>query len=1077
MLSMIRMALRRPYTVAIMAALILLLGALSIKRMIVDIFPVINLPVVLVVWNYNGLPAEDMERRVVLISERAYSSTVNGIERIESHSITGIGLLKVYFQPGADIGGAIAQISSVNQTILRQLPPGITSPQVIQFNASNVPVVQMDIASNRLSEQQLYDYSLNFIRIQLFTIPGLSVPAPYGGKQRQIMVDIDPNRLNARGISPQDALNAVLTSDIILPAGTQRIGGREYNMLLNSSPSAVERFAQIPIKVVGGREVLLGDVAQVRDSYAVQNNIVHIDGKRATYLTILKHADASTLAVVDAARSMLPEVQATAPPGMNVSLTFDQSVFVRAAVQNVLHEVVIAAVLVSMMILLFLGSWRSTIIVITSIPLALFAAILGLYLTGNTINLMTLGGLALAVGILVDNGTVVIENIHRNLTLGKPLMVAILDGTAEVAQPLTVATLAICIVFFPVVMLYGAAKFLFTPLGLTVVLAMVASYILSFTLVPVLCRMILPGELKVHSAQHGDSRLDRAFNRLRDGYGRMLAVLLAHRSFILLSALVLVIASLFLGRLTGTDFFPTADVGIMKLHYRAPPGTRIEETEKQVLAVEKRIRELIPAADLHGIDDMIGVPFYYNLAFVGTDNISGMDAEISILLNHEHRPTAEYMHLLRTHLPQQFPGSTFYFQTADIVSQVLNFGLSAPIDVQIAGLDLKHNFGIARQLMARMRKIPGVVDLHIPQVLDYPAFMVNVDRERAAQVGLTQRAVSNSMLTSLSSSSIVSPAYFLAPNGVNYTVAVQTPIAKLDSIDSLMATPLTDGNLALRQPESTAAPNAVPRAPTLQLSNIATITPQASIESIDHYTVQRVVDVQANIEGRDLGGVAADIQKVIQDITKPGLPAGTHVTLRGQSEVMQSSFNSLALGIILAIVLVYSLMVVLFQSWLDPFIIMMSVPGALVGILWMLALTGTTINVESLMGAVMSVGIAVSNSILVVAFANELRVTHHLSSLEAALEAGKTRLRPVLMTALAMIIGMVPMAMAMGEGGEQNAPLGRAVIGGLIVATLTTLLIVPLIYTVLRRKPPTLHQLDARFEAEARGETFVEEHP
>jgi CzcA family heavy metal efflux pump len=1070
MLGMIRMALRRPYTVAVMALLMLLLGALSAKRMIVDIFPVIDIPVVLVAWNYPGLSAEDMERRVVVHAERGYSTSVNGIERIESHSIPGVGLLKLYFYPGTDIGAAIAQISAMNQTLEHNLPPGMSPPMVVQFNASNVPVVQMDVGSDNLSEQQIYDYALNFIRIQLFTIPGLSTPAPFGGKQRQIMVDIDPERLAARGVSPQDVVNALLTADIIIPGGTARIGSRDYTVLMNSSPSTVERFADIPVKTVGNQQVLVKDVAKVHDSYAVQQSIVHINGKRATYLTILKHAESSTLAVVDATRDMLPQILATAPKGLTVGLDFDQSVFVRGAVQNVLQEVVIAAVLVALMILLFLGSWRSTLVVVASIPLAIFTALIGLYLTGNSINLMTLGGLALAVGILVDNATVVIENIHRHLVLGKAITVAIIDGAREVVQPVTVATLAICIVFFPVVLLEGAARFLFTPLGLTVVLAMAASYLLSFTLVPVLCRMLLPGELHALAAGHGEGRIDRAFGRLRESYGRLLTHLVDNRGFVLATAGVLIVLSLGLTRVIGTDFFPSADVGIMKLHVRAPAGTRIEDTEKQVLRIEDEIRKLIPAGQLHSIDDLIGVPLYYNLAFVQTDNISGMDAEISISLNPKHRPTADYMRLLREKLPDAFPGSSFYFQTADIVSQVLNFGLSAPIDVQVSGMDLKSNAAIARHIQDEIARIPGVIDAHIPEMLDYPALRVNVNRQLAARLGLSQRDVANSVLTSLSSSSMVSPVFYLAPNGVNYTVAVQTPMSGMDSLQRLMSIPLSAGNAGMRQIPISAMPAALPGAPVQRLSNVASVVPEAGIQSIDHYTVQRVMDVQANVQGRDLGGVANDIQRVIEQVQQAGLPAGTKVVLRGQSQVMNSSFSSLALGIILAVILVYCLMVVLFQSWLDPLIIILAVPGALVGILWMLALTGTTINVESLMGAVMSVGIAVSNSILVVSFANDLRAERGLSAVEAAIEAGKVRLRPVLMTAIAMIIGMVPMALALGEGGEQNAPLGRAVIGGLVVATLTTLLIVPAAYAALRRKPPMLHILDERFEREARGE-------
>jgi multidrug efflux pump subunit AcrB len=1061
LLSFVRLSLRRPYTAAITALLIALLGILSVTRMIVDIFPVIDIPVVLVVWNYPGLSATDMERRVNLITERAMSTTVNGISRIESQAIPGVGLLKVYFQPGTDIGASIAQMNAVSSTVLHNTPPGMSPPSIIQFNAANVPVVQMTISSKTLSEQQLADYALNFIRIKLFTVPGLSSPAPFGGKTRQIMIYVDPARLSAKGLPVSAVLNALQSSNVIVPAGTARIGGHEYNVSLNSSPDAVEEFANIPIGVVGGVPVLIGDVGTVKDSYAVQSNIVHVDGKRATYLAILKHSDASTLAVVDAARDLLPQIQAAAPKGMELRLDFDQSVFVRAAVTNVIREAVISSLLVSLMILLFLGDWRSTVVVSLSIPLSIGAGLIGLLLTGQSINLMTLGGLALAIGLLVDNATVIIENIHRNQTLGKGLTRAILDGSAEVVQPLTVATLAICIVFFPVVLLEGPARFLFIPLAITVVLAMVASYLLSFTVVPAFSRFILTD----HVHQEGEGKgvfgtFERGFIGLRNGYDRALHVVLDQRKFVLagIGVLLLVTAGVF--TIIGTDFFPTADVGIIKLHYRAPPGTRIEETEKLVLEVEKYIRRIIPPGELKTINDMIGVPIYYNLALVPTDNVSGMDAEILIQLAEGHRPSADYMQAMRQKLPAAFPGSTLYFQTADIVSQVLNFGLAAPIDVQVQGADIYKSYDTARLLLAAMKKIPGVADAHIQQVMSYPGLRINVDRQRAIAVGLSQRDVANNMLTGLSSSSGVSPSFFLSPvNGVNYFVAVQMPLPQVSTVSQLM-------NMPMAGPSVPANPiSATPGAPSLRLSDVAGVKPVADMESINHYMVQRVIDVDANVVGRDLGAVAADIQKEINRI-KPGLPATTAITIRGQNEVMNTAFTDLGEGLILAVILVYALLVVLFQSWLDPLIIMMAVPGALIGILWMLALTGTTINVESLMGAIMSVGISVSNSILVVSFANDVRVARGLSAFEAVIEAGRTRLRPILMTAMAMILGMIPMALGLGEAGEQNAPLGRAVIGGLMLATLATLFLVPIAYILLRKSPPALYTLDKRFEEE-----------
>jgi multidrug efflux pump subunit AcrB len=1066
MIGLVRMSLRRPYTSAIMAMLVLLLGALSITRMIVDIFPVIDIPVVLVVWNYPGLTTEDMERRVVFITERAYSTTVNGISRIESQSIPGTGILKVYFQPGTEIGGAIAQITSVNNSVLRSAPPGMQPPGVIQFNASNVPVVQLTMSSKTLTEQQIFDYSLNFIRIKLFTIPGLSTPGPFGGKQRQMNVDVDPSLLAAKGFSLTDVVSALQASNVIVPAGTARIGDREYNVQLNSSPSTVDRFNTLPIGVFDGVPVTIGDVGHVSDSFATQTNIVHVNGKRAVYLAILKHSDASTLAVVDATRAALPEIQAAAPNGLELKLDFDQSVFVRAAVENVVREAIISSILVSVLILVFLGSWRNTVIVSASIPLSVFAGIIGLFLTGNSINLMTLGGLALAIGLLVDNATVVIENIHRNLTLGKKITVAILDGAGEVIQPLTVATLAICIVFFPVVMLFGVARFLFIPLAATVVFCMLASYALGFTVVPSFARLLLTSHSDHDAAPKGFfAMFDRGFERFRRGYGWMLEGTLRNRGFVLVLFVALLGVTGAVAGTIGLDFFPSADVGLIKLHYRAPPGTRIEETERLVLQVEDAVRRIIPEQELDTINDTVGVPSSFNLAFVPSDNVGDMDAEILISLKGGHHPTIDYIRSIRANLPGQFPGSVFYFQTADIVSQVLNFGLPAPIDVQIQDVNFDRSYGLAQQLVQRMKAIPGVADAHVVQVLNYPGLQIDVDRLRASKLRISQLGVANNMLTSLSSSVLVAPNFFLNPqNNVNYSVAVQTPINKINTVDDLLSTPVSAPPTVL----ASADPTLLPAAPVMRLADIASIYPRSSLESVNHYTVQRELDIAANVDGRDLGATAADIQAAINDISK-GLPITTHIDIRGQNEVMQASFRSLGLGMILAVILVYALLVILFQSWVDPFIIMMAVPGGLLGIIWILALTGTTINVESLMGSIMTIGISVSNSILVVSFANDLRSRGEMTVFEAAIGACTIRLRPVLMTALAMIIGMLPMALGLGDAGEQNAPLGRAVIGGLIMATLATLFIVPIFYTLLRRKPPTLHTLDVRFAAEAAG--------
>ncbi len=1083
----VELALRRPYTVAVMSLLILLMGVLSLNRMAVDIFPAIDIPVVAVVWNYPGLSAEDMERRVVLFSERAYSTTVNGIERIESQSIPGIGMIKVYFQHGTDMGASIAQLSSVSSTLLRAAPPGMTPPQIIQFNASNVPVAQLTAFSETLPEEKVFDHSFNFVRIRLFTIPGLSTPAPFGGKSRQINVDIDPQALAAKGLSPADVVSALQLSNIIVPAGTMRIAEREYNVAMNSSPAVVEQFNNIPIKSVGGAMVLVGDVSRISDGYADQTNIVHVNGRRATYLAILKHADASTLAVVDATRDALPAIKAAAPNGMDFRIDFDQSLFVRAAIKSVLREALLSSILVSLMIAIFLGSWRSMVIVCTSIPLAICSAIIGLKLSGHTINIMTLGGLALAIGMLVDDATVEVENIHRNRHLGKPLTVAILDGAQQIATPAIVATLAICIVFFPVVLLVGPAKYLFIPLALSVVLAMLASYLLSRTLVPTLARMLMAGEdLSETAPRRGLGRLvhrlnerrDEAFAKLQSAYGKVLARLLDNPRFTVAVAAAVVVASLFLVRVVGTDFFPSVDAGLMKLHFRAPPGSRLERTEELVAEVEKKIRQVIPESELLTVNDMIGVPFYFNLAFVPTDNVSAMDTDILIALQEHHRPTAQYMRTLRQELPRAFPGSTFYFQPADIISQVLNFGLSAPIDIQVEHANLNTAYEVVRKLCDRVREIPGIVDAHVIQRLDYPTLRIEVDRRQAAQLGLSQRDIANSVLVSLSSSALVAPLFFLNPiNNVSYNVVVKTPLQKLKTVPDLLGVPLTSpfSNLPVPAELPGVGMAALPRAAVQTLSSVASLSPAVTPDQINHHTIQRVLDIAASIDGRDLGAVAADIERKVAELGP--LPAGMRIHVRGQNEVRKESFASLGLGLILAIVLVYFLMVVLFQSWLDPFIIMIAVPGALIGILWLLVLSHTTLNVESLMGAIMAVGIAVSNSILMVSFANDSRLESELSATKAALLAGQTRLRPVLMTALAMIIGMIPMALALGEAGEQNAPLGRAVIGGLLAATLFTLFVVPVVYALLRKKLPTKHLLEARFQREKQGATLERSTP
>ncbi len=1083
----VRLALRRPYTIAVMALLMLTMGILSLSRMVVDIFPAVDIPVVIVVWNYNGLSAEDMERRVVLVSERSFSTTVNGIDHIESQSIPGIGVIKVYFQRGADIGGAIAQITSVCSTVLRTMPPGMQPPAIIQYNASNVPVAQLTLYSNSVPEEKLFDYGLNFVRIRMFTIPGLSTPAPFGGKNRQIMIEVDPGALASRGLSPADIVTALQASNVILPAGSARMGTMDYTVMTNSSPRLLDQFKAMPIKVVGGSVVYMGDVARISDSFAEQTNIVRVNGRRATYLAILKHSEASTIAVVDAARDIIPIIKEVAPEGMELKIDFDQSVFVRAAVEGVVREALLSSILVSLMIFVFLGSWRSMAIVSISIPLAIFTAIIGLNLAGHSINIMTLGGLALAIGMLVDDATVEVENIHRNRMLGKPLTVAILDGAQQIAVPAVVATLAICVVFFPVVLLEGPARYLFTPLALAVVIAMLASYLLSRTLVPTLARMLMAGEhIEAHpvAAPPGEShpRLsenldrvrDRAFERLQTFYAGMLERALSRRAFTLAIAGLLFASSMGLAKVVGTDFFPSVDAGLMKLQFRAPSGSRIEETERLVALVEDRIRQTIPPEEIDTINAMIGVPVYYNLAFVPTENVCGTDAEILISLKKGHQPSALYRKRLRQVLSENFPGCSFYFQPADIITHVLNFGHSSPLSIHVEGNDLDDSYEYALKMMDAMRRIPGVEDVHIDQILDYPTLQVDVDRARAAKLGMNQRDVANSVLTALSSSILVAPSFYLSPvNNVNYNVVVQVPMEDIHSMERLLAMPVTPPSAAtLQRVSGVPVPMDVPGIPAQTLGGLASVTHRVSPENITHYTVQRVIEVEANVEGCDLGSVATDIEREIDRLGR--LPPGMRVSLHGQSEIMNASFRSLGLGLVLAIVLVYFLMAVLFQSWLDPFVIMMAVPGALAGILWMLTLTGTTINVESLMGSIMAVGIATSNSILLVNFANDVRVEHGLSAHDAALEAGRTRLRPVLMTASAMIIGMIPMALGLGEAGEQNAPLGRAVIGGLLMATVVTLFVVPVIYSLLRKKLPSKYLLEKRFEVEERGETFPE---
>jgi multidrug efflux pump subunit AcrB len=1069
---------------AVIAAMILIMGILSLGSMLIDIFPVIDIPVVAVVWNYDGLSAEDMERRIVLVSERSVSTTVNGVSRIESESTPGVGLLRIYFEPGTELGGAIAQIGAVSETALRAMPPGLSPPNIIQFNASNVPVSQLTMRSDTLSENEIADYALNFIRQKLFTIPGLVTPAPYGGRTRQVSVDVNPHLAAARGLSVSAITNALQLSNLILPAGTARVGDLEYNILLNSSPDTIKEFEKIPLKVAGPMVVTLGDVARVSDGYADQTSIVRVNGKRASYLSILKKADASTLTVVDLLKEALASIREVAPKGLHIDLDFDQSKFVDEATKSVVHEALISSFLVSLMVLFFLGSWRSVIVICTSIPLSILVGIVGLDLTGNSINIMTLGGLSLAIGMLVDDATVEVENVHRNRGEGHPLTVAILRGAEQIALPAIMATLAICIVFFPVVLLHGPAKFLFTPMAQSVVFSMLASYVLSRTLVPVLCKMLLahehhdvPGQPPHPKSAYNQWR-EGLFEKLQNGYTTLAEAVMANRPFVLGVFGVVLLLSGVIPFIIGTDFFPVTDTGLMKIHFRARPGLRIERTEDLITKAENEIRHIVPEDELGTINSMLGVPDPWNLAFVPTDNIAGMDAEILIALKPNHKPTIGYAKAIRSRLKALFPGCQLYFQPADIISQVLSFGLSAPIDVEIESNDFNKSFAVARELKEKFQKIPGAVDVNIKQGFDYPTLKLNVDRERAIRMGFSQRDIANSMLFSLSSNNLLSPSYFVNPsNNVNYYVAVKVPLPRLASVQELLLTPITPDDVLLNSPGRTGPRASLMPATDLSmtLGNLTTVDNRVSLESISHTNVQRVLDVTANVEERDLGGVLRDINKAIAQLGP--LPPTMAIKIRGQGEVMDEAFTSLGMGLVLAIILVFLLMVILFQSWLDPFIVLMAVPGALLGILWTLLLTGTTINVVSFMGSIMAVGIASANAILLVSFANDVRLERPLTALQAALEAGKTRLRPVLMTALAMIIGMIPTALGLGEGGEQNAPLGRAVIGGLLAATVVTLFIIPVIYSYLRKELPTKAVLEARFAAESEGKVYEPSGP
>ncbi|WP_437591641.1 efflux RND transporter permease subunit [Sorangium sp. So ce1000] len=1044
---LVRIALQRTYTFIVMSMLIVILGVFTVARMPTDIFPDIDIPVLSVIFNYGGLPPEEMEKRIVNNYERFLTTTVNDIDHIESQSLTGIAIIKIFLQPGASIEAATAQVTAISQTAIRQMPSGISPPLIIRYSASNVPILQAALESESLSEQQLFDYAVNFIRADIATIRGTQIPYPYGGKQRQIMVDIDPQRLFAWGLSPRDVNAALGLQNIILPSGTAKMGENEYPVIMNSSPAAFEELGKLPLKTVNGRTITLRDVASVRDGSAPQTNMVHVEGKRSVLLSVLKNGSASTLDVASRIHAMLPATLEKLPKELKVSLLFDQSVFVRAAVSGVVHEALIAAGLTALMIVLFLGSWRSTLIVVISIPLSILVSIITLNALGYTLNVMTLGGMALAVGILVDDATVAIENIHRNLGQRKPFVRAIVDGAQEIAVPALVSTLCICIVFVPVAFIAGAARSLFVPMALAVVFAMLTSYFLSRTLVPTLVRLLLEREAAEHAHGHAAPQslfgrafaaFNRAFDRLRAAYGGWLAWALAHRAMFVGAFLALVAASVALIPLLGRDFFPTVDAGLIKLHVRGPAGTRLEESERRFARIEGTIREVIPPGEIRTMLDSLGIPASgINLSLSEGAQISSADGQIFIALAEHHRPTADHVRALRARLNAAYPDTTFFFLAPDISTQVLNFGLAAPINVQVVGPIGKEDetYAVALKIADRMERIPGAVDVHLAQVPARPQLRIDVDRTMADQLGLSQRDVASDVLVSLSSSGQTSPTYWLDKRGVQYLVAVQTPQYAMGSIDDVNATPLSTGD----------------GRPQL-LSNVASMSRTTGPANITHYNVARTFDVQANVDGTDLGSVAGAVSRMVDEL-RPELPRGTKVTIKGQAESMDSSFSGLGYGLLFAVMLVYLLMVVNFQSWLDPLIILMALPGAVAGIAWVLFMTHTTLSVPALMGSIMCVGVATANSILVVTFANDQRKLGRDAG-TAALAAGMTRLRPVLMTALAMIFGMLPMSLGLGEGGEQNAPLGRAVIGGLLIATLSTLFFVPVMYSLLRNKAP-----------------------
>src|SRR6202047_632942 len=1043
MMWIVGLALKQPYTIVVLAILIFLFGGLAIVRTPTDIFPNINIPVVSIVWTYNSLEPQDLANRIVTITERNLTTTVDNIAHIESQSLYGIAVVKVFFQPTVSIDKAIAQITSNSQTQLRQLPVGTTPPLIITYSASTVPILELGLSGKGISEQALNDYGLNFIRTRLVTVEGAAVPYPYGGKQRQVQVDLDTNALQSKGLSPLDVVNAISAQNLILPSGTSKIGLFEYAVDLNGSPQAVSELNDLPIKTVGSSTIYIRDVGFVRDGFPPQTNIVRVNGQRASLLTVLKNGNASTLDIISGIKSLLPQIQAGLPPELNIQQLADQSLFVRASINGVLREGIIAACLTGLMILIFLGSWRSTIIIAVSIPLSILTSIIVLSALGETINIMTLGGLALAVGILVDDATVEIENINRNIAEGKEIQKAILDGAQQIAVPAFVSTLAICIVFLPMFFLTGVARYLFVPLAEAVVFAMLASYLLSRTLVPTMAKYLLRGHEQEAGHLNTTSRnplvrmqvaFELGFEKFRDRYHEMLERCLHHRA-VFLWGFVIVCAGSFvlLVPWLGRDFFPKVDAGQFKLHVRGRAGTRIEETANLCDRIEGFIRQQIPPREISSIIDNIGLPYSsINLSYSNSAPTGPADADVLVTLNPDHQPTEGYVHDLRLKLREEFPGVDFSFLPADIVSHILNFGLPAPIDIQVTGYNLQDNRQFANKLLRRIEMVSGTADLRIQQPFDEPHLLVAVDRTKAQLAGFTQRDIATNLLISLSGSFQTSPTYWLNPkNGVSYSIATQTPQYRVDSLQALQNIPITGTSGA---------------SPAI-LGSLASIQRGTGMSLVSHYDIQPVIDIYGSVQMRDLCGVAGEIQKIV-DSSRKELPRGSELVIRGQVQTMKSSYSGLISGLAFAILLVYLLIVVNFQSWLDPFIIIAALPAALAGIVWFLFVTKTNISVPALTGSIMCMGVATANSILVVSFAKE-QMEEGKDALSAALNAGFTRFRPVLMTALAMIIGMVPMAIGLGEGGEQNAPLGRAVIGGLLFATVATLFFVPVFFSIM----------------------------